>query len=285
MFIYQMRLKKIYISLTVIVLFLATAFSVVKAEKKDLDYGNQPIVDSDLDGLTDQGEIQIYGTDYKNADTDDDGIMDGIEVINNTSPLDINDPALSPIATKQETPWVWYIGRSTGVIGFAFFWITIFLGLAIRNPLLKKIIEPIYSFDFHCFMAVMTVFWALMHGASFLLHGVFSLGLADVSIPFFSKTTLVNINYLALGIIAFYGIVVMTITSFLRGYIRYKLWRILHFLNPVAFIFVVLHGYFIGTDMKNVYFGGIFLISLIVICLIYASNLIFLIIDKIKKNN
>lgn len=43
--------------------------------------------DSDGDGLTDDDEINIYGTDPDNPDTDSDGLNDGDEVILGTDPL------------------------------------------------------------------------------------------------------------------------------------------------------------------------------------------------------
>lgn len=175
----------------------------------------------------------------------------------------------------KETPWAWYISRAAGLIGFIFLWLAVFLGLAIRNPKLKKIIEPVYTFDFHCFLAGMAAFWALVHGTSFLFHGTFSLGIKDVFIPFYSKTALANPNLLALGIMAFYAIVVLTITSYLRRHLSYQLWRVIHFLNPLAFAFVVIHGFFIGTDMKNIFISTAYLTSSVFIVMLYIYNLIF----------
>lgn len=251
-------------------------------EQPAVNYNGAVIIDSDLDGLTDKGEQDVYGTDPKNPDTDADGIMDSTEVIKGTDPLDANDPAVAMEALDRETPWAWYVVRAAGLMGFFFLWMTIFLGLAIRNPLLKKIIAPVYSFDFHCFLAAATVFWALVHGTSLLFDHAFSFGIKDVIVPFFSKITVINTNYLALGIMAFYVLVIMTITSYLRRHIKHWLWRVLHFLNPLAFLFVVVHGYMNGTDIKNVYIGYAYLIASGFLVLIYLSSLGAVIWNKFK---
>jgi len=180
------------------------------------------------------------------------------------------------------TPWPWYIARAAGLIGFMFLWLTVFLGLSIRNPLLKKIIAPIYSFNFHCFVAVMAVFWALVHGTSLLFDNMLGFGLKDIAVPFYAKTDLVNTNYLALGIMAFYAMIIMTVTSYLRNHLNHRLWRVLHFLNPVAFLFVVVHGYMIGTDMKNGYIAGAYLISSGLLVLLYLTSLGAAIWNKYK---
>jgi len=48
--------------------------------------------DLDGDGITNDDENNIYGTDPTNPDTDGDGIDDGVEVTNGTDPLDPCDP-------------------------------------------------------------------------------------------------------------------------------------------------------------------------------------------------
>ncbi|MBL1278991.1 MAG: CotH kinase family protein [Fluviicola sp.] len=48
--------------------------------------------DIDGDGILNDDEINIYGTDPNNPDTDGDGINDGVEIANGTDPLDPCDP-------------------------------------------------------------------------------------------------------------------------------------------------------------------------------------------------
>jgi DMSO/TMAO reductase YedYZ heme-binding membrane subunit len=286
MLIYHKKLKKTYISSAIILIVLFLFPFLAKAEENKVDYRSEVITDSDLDGLTDQGEIQIYKTEPGLVDTDEDGFLDGAEVLASTDPLDADSPAKDSAITfslanfNQPTPWAWYIGRASGIIGFIFLWLTVFLGLSIRNPIFKKVVPPIYSFGFHCFLGAAAVFWSLVHGTSFLFDQSIQFTWKDSFIPFFSETTLVDPNFLALGIMAFYAMVIMTITSYLRKHLNHFLWRVLHFLNPLAFIFVVVHGYFNGTDMKNFWIGSAFLVSSYFLLIVYLSSLYFVIFRK-----
>ncbi|MFM8437939.1 MAG: OmpA family protein, partial [Candidatus Kapaibacterium sp.] len=51
--------------------------------------------DTDVDGLSDGLEVLEYGTDPLNVDTDDGGVKDGMEVSRGTSPTDVADDILS----------------------------------------------------------------------------------------------------------------------------------------------------------------------------------------------
>ena len=76
-------------------------------------------VDSDGDGLSDADEVNVYGTDPFDPDTDDDGMPDGWEVFNGLNPLahvrqdKCGDPDQADIlsyATRNDklaktTPW------------------------------------------------------------------------------------------------------------------------------------------------------------------------------------
>lgn len=49
--------------------------------------GDTGVIDIDGDGLSDSDEVDVYGTDPNNPDTDNGGVDDGTEVTNGTDPL------------------------------------------------------------------------------------------------------------------------------------------------------------------------------------------------------
>ncbi|MBT4250973.1 hypothetical protein HOD82_01335 [bacterium] len=270
--------------------FPSFAFAKENVEETKVDYKKEVIIDSDLDGLTDEGEKQIFKTDPSSSDTDKDGFFDGAEILNGTDPLDRVDPVGRGIMNLTEeyfvekTPWAWYLSRASGFLAYIFLWLSIFYGLAIRNIFLRKTINPANSLRLHSLTSVSAVFWALFHGVSFLFHDAeYAMGIKDVFIPFYSENIFVNRGYLTLGVIAFYILVVIVLTSFIKDKISHKIWRVAHSLNLFLVPLLALHVIFLGTDMQNQVVKLSFIVSLLLLVPLYSSSLVPFLWKKIKK--
>jgi hypothetical protein len=203
----------------------------VRAEEGKVDYAEQVIVDNDLDGLTDEGEKQIFKTDFSNPDTDGDGILDGAEILNGTDPLNAVSPAAIAVTRQTvsqkpvEIPWAWYAVRANAFVGFLLLYVSIFLGVSLRIPFLNKIIKPIYSLNGHCWISVMALIFAAIHGSSLLFDKFLVFSLEDILLPFHSAYKPVLVG---LGIISFYLMMILTVTSYLKKYSSHRFWRYLH---------------------------------------------------------
>ena len=64
----------------------------------DIESTGQGGTDTDGDGIPDRMEMTLYGTDWREFDTDNDGLDDGWEIRNGLDPLDNGEPADSEIS-------------------------------------------------------------------------------------------------------------------------------------------------------------------------------------------
>ena len=71
--------------------FSVTAYDWVRNESgfSSEVYSVVTLIDSDKDGLSDSDEINIYATNPLSADTDGDGTFDGMEILYESDPLDV----------------------------------------------------------------------------------------------------------------------------------------------------------------------------------------------------
>lgn len=255
--------KKHLLPLLAVACSLATVFAKADTgrENTPLPYPNSIAIDSDLDGLTDEGEKKLFGTDPMSIDTDRDAWYDGTEILAHTDPLDGTAPSATTTVTSHiesaQTPWVWYITRASGLVAFAFAWVVIFLGIAVRLPGLKSILKPVFSLSAHHSLAFQTLFFSLLHGLSFLFDPFIKPSLADIAIPFW--TDKIDPLPLALGILALYGFCILVLTSWLKPLIPHRIWRITHFLNIFVYVAVIFHALLLGTDIANPLFRNIFI--------------------------
>jgi hypothetical protein len=71
----------------------------------------QGAVDSDNDGIIDEDEISIHGTDPGNPDTDGDGVSDGDEVNAGTNPIGIDEIIIDNDGNGTSSSGDWYLSR------------------------------------------------------------------------------------------------------------------------------------------------------------------------------
>lgn len=280
----QKKSKKIYYSTFLLLCGMFFAQGVLAQENgliQEVDYGEDPIIDSDMDGLTDHGEEQIFHTNPLLPDTDNDGFFDGVEVIMGTDPLTNTYDEAIEAAAPDERPFAWYISRITGLIAYALLWVVLLFGFSFRTPFLKKFVAPAYKLDLHIYLSVLTFVFVLTHAFILLFDHLAEMSLADILIPFHVSTPFIDPAGLASGIIAFYIFIIIIATSLLRKHLPHGLWRSLHFFHALLYILVVLHALQMGTDIAAGWPRTLFLISVGIMAILYPIGLYYTIRDMI----
>ncbi|MDD5397085.1 MAG: ferric reductase-like transmembrane domain-containing protein [Candidatus Moranbacteria bacterium] len=283
-----MKIFKKVLFASFIAFFLAAGFANAQTNiprRERVEYDERGPIDSDLDGLTDQAEIQIYHTDPNNPDTDGDGYFDGAEVIAGSDPLDPNSTPESikkqlqnfASTTQTETPWPWYVSRASGLIAFALLYISMFLVLTIRLPFFRKIFAPAYALNAHGWIALQATIFALAHGLVLIFDKFIKLTVVNVFVPF---TSAYQPLLVALGTISFYLMVLLVATSYGRKHMSFKTWRTIHFFNIGLYFIVIIHALFLGTDLKVPIFRDIFVVANAFLIILMLSNMFW----RIKTN-
>ena len=232
------KLPKLFVTL----LFLGTVFTLP---------ASAAVKDSDADGLTDQAESEIYLTNPKEADTDIDGVDDGTEILNETNPLKAE-------VSTDNSKLAWQIGRASGILAFILLTIVVVNGLLMTTRMLFRIVPPAFNYETHRFLSWMAVLAVVGHFASFTLDEFLKLTLGESLIPFFlvrdfpSRLGFSLTWTVGIGVIAFYGILALVITSELRRFgFPVKKWRALHYTSFLAYILFLVHGITAGTDSRE----------------------------------
>lgn len=168
----------------------------------------------------------------------------------------------------------WYLTRSSALIGYFLLWISIFLGLSIRIPILNRVVKPIYSYRIHCWISLQALIFALIHGLSLLGDKYVNFSLGNIFIPYYPQPAgNVDMSFLFLGIASFYIMILLVITSYFRESISHSWWRAIHFLNIGLFVIVFIHSLYLGTDLQSGVLRFIFIYLNTFLALLLIINL------------
>ena len=161
----------------------------------------------------------------------------------------------------------WYFVRATGITAYVLLALSTLWGLAVSSTPPKARSPQSLSMRSHVILSWLGVALALGHGLLLLLDDhKFSYSLADVLVPFANPYRPVAT---ALGVLAFWIMLLVALSIFLKKQLGPKWWKWLHKVSYVAFVFATIHGLRAGTDSDDLkrFFGVS--IALTVIMLVY----------------
>lgn len=251
------------------------------------------VKDTDLDGISDEAEINQYNTNPSSPDTDGDGVLDVQEIADDTNPSDAESSVLyekeqlSKTLFQRSTPVMWLIGRISGVAAFIMFTLVICAGLLMTSKLLIKFpfMSAPNALETHSFNATFIGLGLLVvHIVALMLDDTVKLKIQEVFIPMLLQRDFRSaLGYdltvgVALGVVAMYLALILVVTSQLRRKIvSVRIWRMIHYSSFLFFILFVAHGFFTGTDsqepwMKAMYIGSVILVLFLLMLRIFGKK-------------
>lgn len=185
---------------------------------------------------------------------------------------------IQDILIKFETSWPWYLTRASGLIAFVLFLLLMLSGIGFITGHTFKFLEPITGWMTHKALGISLGVALFLHiGALYFDHFV-HFDLASLLIPFVSDYKPVDFFgiqfgslYVAIGILAFYVIIVTVITSLIWINTKQKSWKFVHLLNYIAAALIFFHSLYLGTDLS----GGVLRVIFIALgAVILAASII-----------
>jgi predicted ferric reductase len=142
----------------------------------------------------------------------------------------------------------WYVARASGLVGWGLLAAATLWGLALSTKVLGKRPRPNWILDLHRWLGGVALIFTGVHVVALLADQYVHLGLNAVLVPLASKWHPVA---LAWGVVAFYLLVAVELTSLARARLPKRLWRRVHFAGFLLFVMATIHGLAAGTDTKS----------------------------------
>ena len=150
---------------------------------------------------------------------------------------------------KRMEHLAWYVSRSTGIVTWGLLVASMLWGFLYATRLLGRRARPWWMLGVHRFLGALAVAFVVVHVLALIADSYTSFGLVDILVPFASAWRPIPV---ALGIVGFYVLVAVELTSLAQRYLPRTVWRQIHLASYGLFAFATLHALSAGTDVGDV---------------------------------
>jgi predicted ferric reductase len=131
------------------------------------------------------------------------------------------------------------------LIAYLLFWLSTVWGLAVSSKIFDRLLNRPFTFDTHGFLSLLALGFIAIHVVALLFDSYAPFSIVQLLVPF---TATYRPLAVALGILALYLALLVTVSFYLRRRIGYKTSRLLHYTSFIAYMGATLHGILAGTD-------------------------------------
>jgi predicted ferric reductase len=127
--------------------------------------------------------------------------------------------------------------------------------------------------DLHSTFATLTGVLMVGHMFTLMFDAYMPFSLKNLLLPLSQPTSTLTVD---LGVMSFYGMLALLLSSWFKKRFPYSVWRALHYVSFATFILVTLHGWLTGSDsatpwMPSLYFGSVLSVGVLTAARLFIS--------------
>ncbi|MFZ4077923.1 MAG: 2Fe-2S iron-sulfur cluster-binding protein [Microbacteriaceae bacterium] len=137
----------------------------------------------------------------------------------------------------------WYVTRASAVIAWVALTASVLWGVLLSTRVLRKIDNPSWLQDLHRYLGGTALVMVVLHMVSLSLDTFAHFTVEELLVPFAIEPRFAGLP-VALGILAFYVLVAVQVSSYVKNRIPAKVWKGIHYSSYVALVAVSFHAGF-----------------------------------------
>lgn len=155
----------------------------------------------------------------------------------------------------------WYLSRAAGIVSYLMLSASTLWGVFLSTKILQKRKQPAWLLDLHRWLAALTIIFLVVHLGAIWADSFVTFTVQDLLVPFHSTWYKKSAgegafgwfgrHSVLFGVISFYFLAIVQVTSLLMKRIPRAKWHAIHLLSYVTFWLTTVHGVFAGTDATN----------------------------------
>lgn len=149
----------------------------------------------------------------------------------------------------------WMLIRGSGMVAFAMLAMSTIWGLLLTTKVLGSWAKAKPVAWFHESLAVGAILATGIHLYALSIHEYIEFTWGDILIP--GRATWRPIA-VALGVVAFYGMILISVSFYFKRFIGQAAWRAIHFGSFGVFVSVLAHGIMAGSDTGESWTVGLY---------------------------
>lgn len=159
------------------------------------------------------------------------------------------------VAERTERSWPWYVVRASGIVAGVALVLLLLSGIGSITGYTFRFLDPLTAWATHRALGITFVSAVIIHMVTLLFDHFIPFDIIDILVPWASTYQPVNLFglhlgslYVALGILAFYGSIIVVVTSLFLIDRKPHLWKLVHYLSYFLIAAVFVHALYLGTD-------------------------------------
>lgn len=140
---------------------------------------------------------------------------------------------------------LWYVTRAAGFVAYLLLWLSTAYGLAVSSKMFDPLLSRYFTYDTHQFLSLLAIGFVILHVVVLVADRYLPFSIAQVVVPFVAPYRPL---WVGVGVIALYLTLLVSITFYVRNWIGYRTFHVIHFASLFAWAGSAVHGLMAGTD-------------------------------------
>lgn len=158
---------------------------------------------------------------------------------------------MAEVVVASTKVW-WYVSRATGIVAWALLALAVLWGLALSTRALGRKTPAPWLLDVHRFLGGLAVLFTIVHFVTLSfdpwMTSEYGYTLLQAFVPFASSW---KPGPMAWGIVAFYLLLAVELTSLLKKRLPQSFWHGVHLLSYLLYAMATIHLLTAGSDQQN----------------------------------
>ena len=142
----------------------------------------------------------------------------------------------------------WYLSRASGIVGWVLITVAVIWGVVLSTGILRDRDRPGWVLDLHRMLGGLAFAVLVVHVGALLFDPVVPFSVSDALVPFASAWKPWAV---AFGIVGFYLLILIELSSFARSKMSLRTWRAIHMSAWAVALLGAIHAGLGGTDVSN----------------------------------